>query len=78
LRDTDQRPRVLRHRAGRFPFPVPNGWFIVAAAADLMPGEVAPPVLRPSEKDATDQRRWARQFYCLLPLVVESRTRSTA
>ena len=42
LRDTELRPRVLRNRTGRFPFPVPNGWFIVAAAADLMPGEVVP------------------------------------
>jgi nitrite reductase/ring-hydroxylating ferredoxin subunit len=42
LRDTEQRPRVLRNRRGRFPFPIPNGWFIVAAAADLMPGEVVP------------------------------------
>jgi len=24
-----------------------------------------PPVLRPSEKDVSDQRRWARQFYSL-------------
>jgi hypothetical protein len=24
-----------------------------------------PPVLRSSEKDVTDQRRWARQFYCM-------------
>jgi phenylpropionate dioxygenase-like ring-hydroxylating dioxygenase large terminal subunit len=36
------RPRVLRDRGGRFPFPVPNGWFIVAAAADLAPGDVHP------------------------------------
>jgi hypothetical protein len=39
LRDPALRPRVLRNRTGRFPFPVPNGWFIVAASADLMPGE---------------------------------------
>src|SRR5215469_5811020 len=38
----DLRPRVLRDRRGRFPFPVPNGWFIVAASADLAPGDVRP------------------------------------
>jgi phenylpropionate dioxygenase-like ring-hydroxylating dioxygenase large terminal subunit len=38
----DLRPRALRDRRGRFPFPVPNGWFIVAASADLAPGDVRP------------------------------------
>lgn len=42
LRDPSLRPRVLRNRTGRFPFPVPNGWFIVAASADLAPGDVVP------------------------------------
>ena len=36
------RPRVLRDRRGRFPFPVPNGWFVVACSADLAPGDVRP------------------------------------
>jgi phenylpropionate dioxygenase-like ring-hydroxylating dioxygenase large terminal subunit len=42
LFDPSRRPRVARHPEGRFPFPIPNGWFIVAAAADLQPGEVRP------------------------------------
>jgi nitrite reductase/ring-hydroxylating ferredoxin subunit len=33
---------VLRNRTGRFLFPVPNGWFVVAVAAGLTPGEVVP------------------------------------
>jgi nitrite reductase/ring-hydroxylating ferredoxin subunit len=37
------RPRVLGNRGHkRFPFPVPNGWFIVARADELKPGEVMP------------------------------------
>ncbi|WP_198653666.1 Rieske 2Fe-2S domain-containing protein [Actinocorallia populi] len=36
------RPRVIREPRGRFPFPVPNGWFIVAASADLAPGDIRP------------------------------------
>src|SRR6478752_10186328 len=37
------RPRVLGNRQHkRFPFPVPNGWFIVARADELKPGEVMP------------------------------------
>src|SRR6187455_1289419 len=45
--DPRQRPRVRRPGGGaadgrRFPFPIPNGWFIVAEAADLTPGEVVP------------------------------------
>ncbi len=35
------RPKVS-HVGRRFPFPVPNGWFIVAASADLAPGDVVP------------------------------------
>jgi phenylpropionate dioxygenase-like ring-hydroxylating dioxygenase large terminal subunit len=42
LNDLSQRPRVLRNYQGRFPFPVPNGWFVVATSADLGPGEVLP------------------------------------
>jgi nitrite reductase/ring-hydroxylating ferredoxin subunit len=34
-------PRLrVRTVADRFPFPIPNGWFIVAMAGDLGPGEV--------------------------------------
>ncbi|GAB2842761.1 Rieske 2Fe-2S domain-containing protein [Actinocorallia aurea] len=42
LFEPGRRPRVLREARGRFPFPVPNGWFIVAAAADLAVGDVVP------------------------------------
>ena len=38
--DASRRVKVLRQRGRRFPFPVPNGWFIVAEARDLLPGEV--------------------------------------
>jgi phenylpropionate dioxygenase-like ring-hydroxylating dioxygenase large terminal subunit len=38
----DLRPRVLDPEKKRFPFPVPNGWFVVAEAAELAPGEVMP------------------------------------
>ena len=38
----DQRPRLRRDAAPRFPFPMPNGWFIVAKAEELAPLEVAP------------------------------------
>jgi nitrite reductase/ring-hydroxylating ferredoxin subunit len=40
LRDLDRRPRVTRFSGERYPFPVPNGWFVVAEAATLAPGEV--------------------------------------
>jgi nitrite reductase/ring-hydroxylating ferredoxin subunit len=33
---------VTRQTKGRFPFPVPNGWFIVAAGEDLAPGDIRP------------------------------------
>ena len=42
LRRPERRPRVLRDSRGRFPFPIPNGWFIVADAADVAPGDVVP------------------------------------
>src|SRR6185437_2994737 len=42
LRSEAGRPRVLRGGHKRFPFPVPNGWFIVARADELQPGEVMP------------------------------------
>ena len=38
--DPARRVKVIRQRGRRFPFPVPNGWFIVAEAKDLLPGEV--------------------------------------
>ncbi len=43
LNDVASRPRVLKPQpGGRFPFPIPNGWFIVARADELAPGEVMP------------------------------------
>ncbi len=42
LFDTSRRPRVLREGERRFPFHVPNGWFVVAEAKDLAPGQVMP------------------------------------
>jgi len=42
LTDESSRPRVRGETAPRFPFPLPNGWFIVAAAGDVAPGEVRP------------------------------------
>ncbi len=37
--DPERRVKVTRQR-NRFPFPVPNGWFIVSEGRDLLPGEV--------------------------------------
>jgi nitrite reductase/ring-hydroxylating ferredoxin subunit len=38
----DRTPRVrVRTVTDRFPFPVPNGWFIVVAGDELSPGEIA-------------------------------------
>jgi phenylpropionate dioxygenase-like ring-hydroxylating dioxygenase large terminal subunit len=42
LTQPELRPRVSRAGGRRFPFPVPNGWFIVAASAELAPGDVVP------------------------------------
>lgn len=43
LDGVEDRPRLLDHRRGkRFPFPVPNGWFIVARADEVAAGEVMP------------------------------------
>ncbi len=42
LFDLERRPRLLDPEKRRFPFPVPNGWFVVAEAKDLAPGEVMP------------------------------------
>lgn len=38
--DQSRRVRVTTRSGRRFPFPVPNGWFIVAESAELAPGEV--------------------------------------
>src|SRR3954453_6132726 len=40
LTDMARRQRVTHFPEPRYPFPVPNGWFIVAESADLGPGEV--------------------------------------
>ena len=40
LFDLDRRQRVTTFVGDRYPFPVPNGWFIVAEATDIEPGEV--------------------------------------
>ncbi len=40
--DPATRPRVRADSGPRFPFPVPNGWFIVAAAAEVAPGQIRP------------------------------------
>jgi phenylpropionate dioxygenase-like ring-hydroxylating dioxygenase large terminal subunit len=42
LTDLSRRPRVSHFRGRRYPFPVPNGWFVVAESADLAPGGVRP------------------------------------
>jgi phenylpropionate dioxygenase-like ring-hydroxylating dioxygenase large terminal subunit len=42
LTHPERRPRVIREHRGRFPFPVPNGWFIVAMSEDLGPKSVVP------------------------------------
>ncbi len=43
LADVGSRPRVLARPGGkRFPFPIPNGWFVVARADELAPGELMP------------------------------------
>lgn len=40
LRDLPRRRRVSHFKGQRYPFPIPNGWFIVAESSDLEPGEV--------------------------------------
>jgi nitrite reductase/ring-hydroxylating ferredoxin subunit len=42
LFDQARRPRIIRRPQGRFPFPIPNGWFIVAQSAELETGDVMP------------------------------------
>ena len=39
LMSADKRVHVSHFGADRYPFPMPNGWFIVAEASDLVPGE---------------------------------------
>ncbi len=38
----DARPDVRRERGPRFPFPIPNGWFIVASSEAVAVGDVLP------------------------------------
>ena len=40
LTDTARRQHVTHFKGRRYPFPIPNGWFVVAESADLAPGEV--------------------------------------
>jgi phenylpropionate dioxygenase-like ring-hydroxylating dioxygenase large terminal subunit len=40
LFDPDRRVHATRARGRRFPFPVPNGWFIVARSDELAPGQI--------------------------------------
>jgi phenylpropionate dioxygenase-like ring-hydroxylating dioxygenase large terminal subunit len=40
LSDASRRTVVRREKGKRFPFPVPNGWFVVAESRELAPGEV--------------------------------------
>jgi nitrite reductase/ring-hydroxylating ferredoxin subunit len=42
LSDISRRPRVTHFGGRRYPFPVPNGWFVVAESQDLAPGDVRP------------------------------------
>ena len=40
LADLDRRYRPSTFRPDRYPFPIPNGWFVVAEAAEIGAGEV--------------------------------------
>ncbi len=40
LSDLGRRQRVTRFDEPRYPFGIPNGWFVVATSAELAPGEV--------------------------------------
>jgi nitrite reductase/ring-hydroxylating ferredoxin subunit len=42
LTDLDRRPHVSHFGERRYPFPVPNGWFVVAESVGLAPGDVRP------------------------------------
>lgn len=49
LTDLDRRWRASTFGPDRYPFPVPNGWFVVAEAAGIEPGEIR--ALRYFERD---------------------------
>jgi nitrite reductase/ring-hydroxylating ferredoxin subunit len=40
LSDLGRRQRVTHFKGRRYPFPVPNGWFVVGVSTELAPGEV--------------------------------------
>ncbi|MFP3901131.1 MAG: Rieske 2Fe-2S domain-containing protein [Acidimicrobiia bacterium] len=40
LADQHRRQRITHFTGRRYPFPVPNGWFVVAESAELAPGDV--------------------------------------
>jgi nitrite reductase/ring-hydroxylating ferredoxin subunit len=42
ITNAELRPRVRQETAPRFPFPMPNGWFIVAASEEVAVGMVEP------------------------------------
>lgn len=42
VRDPALRPAVRREPGPRFPFPIPNGWFIVAPSAQVATGAIVP------------------------------------
>ncbi len=42
ISDVSIRPRIRAENGPRFPFPLPNGWFIVAGSGDLGRAEVVP------------------------------------
>ena len=40
LSNVEARPRITRFEGTRYPFPVPNGWFVVAESGSLRDGDV--------------------------------------
>lgn len=42
LTELERRPLVTHFRGRRYPFPVPDGWFVVAESGDLAPGDLKP------------------------------------
>jgi nitrite reductase/ring-hydroxylating ferredoxin subunit len=42
ITDAAIRPRIRAEAGRRFPFPLPNGWFIIATSGELAMGEVVP------------------------------------
>jgi nitrite reductase/ring-hydroxylating ferredoxin subunit len=42
IANAGERPNVRQESGARFPFPLPNGWFIVATADEIAPLEVKP------------------------------------